>query len=289
MNQSSIKLVWILVAFDIDRSDARSETRGNASVATSLTRALPCETPPGGRSESRIARTCIRKMADSGDGVNSTSSGKETRGTLADGPVTDPASSMKVNRAGLRSNLKSRAVPRAPSDVRANLTAVCHGCRICRRSHDGRSARARPERAFNITVDNTSRIDLSLVPQIWELSTFVLPSPLHSRRSFRIFLSFSQCLFHYPPFPPYLCQSISFSPAFLLSRPTLRSLVMITCGSYAIEHMALIGMSFIDEWALVKSRVFIYLEYTRTPVCCDWILISFPRFPFSYLLNYGEE
>lgn len=44
-----------------------------------------------------VARMCIRKMADSGDGVNSTSSGKEARGTIADGPVTDPASSMKVN------------------------------------------------------------------------------------------------------------------------------------------------------------------------------------------------
>ncbi|TGZ57479.1 Adenosylhomocysteinase [Temnothorax longispinosus] len=63
-------------------------------------------------------------MADSGDGANSTSSGKDARGTLADGPVTDPASSVKVNRAGLQSNLKSWAVPRAPGDVRANLTAV---------------------------------------------------------------------------------------------------------------------------------------------------------------------
>ena len=79
---------------------------------------------------------CIRKMADSVDGVNSTSSGKEARGTLSDGPVTDPASSMKVNRAGLQPNLKSCAVPHAPSDVRVNLTAVCRNCRICRRSHD---------------------------------------------------------------------------------------------------------------------------------------------------------
>lgn len=36
-------------------------------------------------------------MADSGDAVNSTSSGKEARNTVTDGPVTDPASNNKVN------------------------------------------------------------------------------------------------------------------------------------------------------------------------------------------------
>lgn len=37
-------------------------------------------------------------MADSGDAVNSTSSGKEARNTVIDGPVTDPASNTKVNQ-----------------------------------------------------------------------------------------------------------------------------------------------------------------------------------------------
>ena len=36
-------------------------------------------------------------MADSGDAVNSSSSGKDARNTVTDGPVTDPASSSKVN------------------------------------------------------------------------------------------------------------------------------------------------------------------------------------------------
>lgn len=35
-------------------------------------------------------------MADSGDGPNTASSGKEGRNTVTDGPVTDPAVSSKV-------------------------------------------------------------------------------------------------------------------------------------------------------------------------------------------------
>lgn len=60
-------------------------------------------------------------MADSGDGVNSTSSRKEPRGMLTDGPVTDPASSMKVNQAGLRSNPKSRSIPCASCESFASI------------------------------------------------------------------------------------------------------------------------------------------------------------------------
>lgn len=93
-------------------------------------------------------------MADSGDGVNSTSSGKETRNMLADGPVTDPASSMKVNRAGLQPNLKSRTVSYAPCYVRANRRAVCHDCRICRRSHD----KSIGERSQNARLTSPSTI-----------------------------------------------------------------------------------------------------------------------------------
>ncbi|KYQ54931.1 Putative adenosylhomocysteinase 3 [Trachymyrmex zeteki] len=54
-------------------------------------------------------------MADSGDGVNSTSSGKEARGTISDGPITDPASSMKSLEAsnnafhGARTKLDSKS------------------------------------------------------------------------------------------------------------------------------------------------------------------------------------
>lgn len=186
--------------------------RGGVTRATSLTRARPCEAPPGSRSESPVARTCIRKMADSGDGVTSTSSGKEARGTIADGPITDPASSMKVNRAGLRSNLKPRAVPRAPSDVRANLTALCHDCRICRRSHDGdsigeRGLNARSTSPSTVLPASTRRSSCRY--ENFSCSSY-LP-PLYLRQSLRVFLSFS---------------FVSLSPLPRFPRPTTVSLLV---------------------------------------------------------------
>lgn len=156
---------------------------------------------------------CSRKMADSGDGVNSTSSGKETRGTIADGPITDPASSMKVNQAELQSNLKSRAVPRAPSDVRVNLTAVCDDRRICRRSHDGVDRRAGPERAtYNVTVGYTSRIEChsSCGNEKFRRSSLSLPCIYVGL--FCIFLSFSLSVslpFHpFHPSPPAITSAL---------------------------------------------------------------------------------
>lgn len=230
---------------------------------------------------------CIRKMADSGDGVNSTSSGKEARGTISDGPITDPASSMKVNRAGLQSNLKSRVVPRAPSDVRVNLTVVCHNCHICRRPHDGVDRWTRPERAFNIIVDNCFLHRVSLALQKWKVSTFVSFYPSYLRWFFRIFLSFSVSLsLSFSPYvsPLFLLPSsvsviliTSSSPVFLSSRPTLWSLVT-TCGSYVIGHMALIVISFIDEWALVKSCLYLLTRDTWQLWLEQVSSCSFPHF-----------
>lgn len=61
---------------------------------------------------------------------------------------------------------------------------------------------------------------------------------------------------------------------------------MTTCGSYVIGHMALIVMSFIDEWALVKSCLFAYPGYLGTPVCsCNWIPSDFFSFSEIFLLS----
>lgn len=77
-------------------------------------------------------------MADGGDGAIGTSSEKETRNMLSDGPVTDPASGTKVSRASSRYCSKNQTVlAYSVLNVRANVAVVCHGCHICRRSYDG--------------------------------------------------------------------------------------------------------------------------------------------------------
>lgn len=156
-------------------------------------------------------------MADSGDGVNSTSSGKEARGTIADGPITDPASSMKVNQAELWSNLKSPAVRRALSDVRANLTTVCHDCRICRRSHESIGERGQNAR----TTSPSAILPASSVARPAETKSFdvrLFLSLVFTLVSLYFSFIFSQCL------------SL---PLYLLPLPSV-SVILLTCVFFCL-------------------------------------------------------
>lgn len=258
------------------------ETRDIVSVATSLARARPREAPPGGGSGPHVARTCIRKMADSGDGVTSTSSGKDTRGTIADGPVTDPASSMKVNRVKLQSNLKSRAVPRAPRNVCANLTAVCHDCRICRRSQDG----AEWDQNAHSTSPSTI-LSTSTVARPAETKTVDVRFHFLSRIYVGLFIFFfrSQCL---PLFFPFLPLSVSVNLLaphlyfFCLAQDSLESCdhMWLLCN---IGHMALIDMLFIDDGRWLRACL-PYPEYMDSICSCDWIPFGFFSLGYFFCL-----
>lgn len=153
-------------------------------------------------------------------------------------------------------------VLRARDDVRANLTAVCRNCRICRRSYDGVFGEPR-----NIVVNcfpwvssvarfekKNEKIKCSFL-SFFYLYWFSFIFPL----SFSLFLSL--------PLPSHSVNLfISSSPVFLLcitSCPTHQSLV-ITYGCYVIGHIVLFDM-FIDEWALVENDLNVYLYIMRMP------------------------
>jgi len=72
------------------------------------------------------------------------------------------------------------------------------------------------------------------------------------------------------------------TPHLYFFRLALWSLV-ITCGSYVIGHMALIVISFIDEWALVKSCLYLPIRDTWQLWLKEVSSCSFSFFLFLFI------